>query len=497
MDKLLIANRGEIACRIIRTAKGMGIKTVAVYSEVDRDAPHVLAADEALLIGSAPSAESYLNSNKIISVATKVGADAIHPGYGFLSENAEFAQQVVEAGLIFVGPSPSSIRTMGSKLAAKEAVSTYQIPLVPGSEGAISDVDVAQNFAHSIGFPVLIKASAGGGGKGMRIVHDQNQFAEQLERAQGEATSAFGNGAVFIEKYIAEPKHIEIQILADQHGHIIHLFERDCSIQRRHQKVIEEAPGSTIDADLRQRMGDAAIKVAKACNYVGAGTVEFLLDRDGHFYFLEMNTRLQVEHPVTEMITGLDLVAEQINIARGMPLSLAQEDLEINGHAIELRVYAEDPDADFTPSIGKLSSYQIPVAAGIRVDNGYRQGMDVPIYYDPLLAKLIAYGRTRDEAIMKMLSAIEHFHIQGIKSTLSFGKFALNHHAFRSGAFTTHFIDKYFSTEITSTKNLQEMALAAKVALKIYLNERARIYAPLNGDAGWMHNRQSHKNHSP
>ena len=354
MKKILIANRGEIALRVMRTARKMGIKTVAVYSEIDRNAPHVRFADEAVCLGPAPSNQSYLLGAKIIEFAKNLGVDGIHPGYGFLSENADFAEQVERNGLIFIGPGIEAIKVMGNKLAAKDAVKAYNIPMVPGGEDAVTDVQKAISLAETIGFPVLIKAAAGGGGKGMRVVEKADEVKEQMERAISEATSAFGDGSVFIEKYVAGPRHIEIQILGDTHGNIVYLFERECSIQRRHQKVIEEAPSSVLTPEIRKAMGECAVNVGKACDYVGAGTVEFLLDENKNFYFLEMNTRLQVEHPVTEMITGLDLVKEQIKVARGEKLAFKQEDLKITGHSVEVRVYAEDPTNNFLPDIGKL-----------------------------------------------------------------------------------------------------------------------------------------------
>jgi acetyl/propionyl-CoA carboxylase alpha subunit len=360
MEKILIANRGEIALRVMRSAREMGIKTVAVFSEADRNALHVRYADEAVCIGPAPSAQSYLLGEKIIDACLKTGAQGIHPGYGFLSENAAFARQVKAAGLILIGPSPEAMEIMGNKLSAKAAALTYNIPMVPGTEEAVTDISVAQNRAIEIGFPILIKAAAGGGGKGMRIVEKASDFIEQMDLAVSEATSAFGDGSVFIERYVSSPRHIEIQVLGDNYGTIVHLFERDCSVQRRHQKVIEEAPSSVLSEELRQKMGESAVNAARSCNYTGAGTVEFILDENLDFFFLEMNTRLQVEHPVTEMITGIDLVKEQIRVARGEPLSFTQADLKIKGHAIELRVYAEDPANNFLPDIGNLQTYITP-----------------------------------------------------------------------------------------------------------------------------------------
>lgn len=447
INKILVANRGEIALRVMRSAKEMGIKTVAVYSEADRNALHVRFADEAVCVGGPKSSESYLRGDVIIDVCKQLHVDAIHPGYGFLSENAGFAKAVQEAGLIFIGPSPEAIELMGSKLAAKAAVAKYNIPMVPGTEHAITDIEEAKQIAQQVGFPILIKASAGGGGKGMRVVESIDMFEEQMHLAVSEAISAFGDGSVFIEKYIGSPRHIEIQVLGDTHGNIVHLFERECSIQRRHQKVIEEAPSAVLTPELREEMGRCAVNVAKACDYVGAGTVEFLLDENLNFYFLEMNTRLQVEHPVTEQITGLDLVKEQVLIAEGNPLQFKQEDLQINGHALELRVYAEDPANNFLPDIGKLETYKRPQGLGVRVDDGFEQGMDIPIYYDPMIAKLVTYGKDRQDAIEKMIRAIDEYQITGIETTLPFGKFVLQHEAFVSGNFDTKFIERYFTPE--------------------------------------------------
>ena len=475
MKKILVANRGEIAIRVMKTAKKMGIKTVAIFSDADKNAPHTKIADEAVYIGESPSNKSYLLGSKIIEVAKKLNVDAIHPGYGFLSENSKFAEEVEKNGIIFIGPKPTSIATMGNKLAAKEAVKKYNIPMVPGEDKAIESHEKAVIIAKKIGFPILIKAADGGGGKGMRIVYKESELLEQLKRAISEATSSFGNGAVFIEKYIESPRHIEIQILADSFGNVVHLFERECSIQRRHQKVIEEAPSTILTPKLRKKMGEDAIKVAKSCDYLGAGTVEFLVDKNLNYYFLEMNTRLQVEHPVTEFISGIDLVEEQIKIAQGKPISFLQNDLKIKGHALELRVYAEDSFQNFIPSIGTLKKYKLPVGKGIRVDNGFEEGTEVPIFYDPMLAKLITYGKTRNEAIELMLTAIKNYQISGIKTTLPFGKFVFEHVAFISGNFDTHFIKKYY-TEDTIQKIIDEEAtVAAITALKLYLNEKNKL----------------------
>jgi len=479
MKKILVANRGEIAIRVMKTAQKMGIKTVAVYSTADRNAPHVKFADEAVWIGESPSNQSYLVGSKIIEVAKQLGVDAIHPGYGFLSENAAFAEEAIANGITFIGPESKAIHMMGSKLAAKEAVKAYDIPMVPGIDEAITDVEKAKKISKEIGFPILIKASAGGGGKGMRVVEKEEDLESQMTRAISEATSAFGDGSVFIEKYVASPRHIEIQVMADSHGNILYLFERECSIQRRHQKVVEEAPSSVLTPELRKQMGEAAVKVAKACDYLGAGTVEFLLDENLNFYFLEMNTRLQVEHPVTEMITGLDLVEMQIRVARGEALTVKQEDLQIKGHAMELRVYAEDPLNDFLPSVGNLEVYTLPEGEGIRVDNGFEQGMDVPIYYDPMLAKLITYGKTREESIQLMINAIESYQVEGVSTTLPFGKFVMEHEAFRSGKFDTHFVKKYYDSEHLKAQQEKEAEVAAMIALKQYLKDQNTLRLPI------------------
>tara|TARA_R110000868_G_scaffold85301_4_gene239976 strand:+ start:26774 stop:28234 length:1461 start_codon:yes stop_codon:yes gene_type:complete len=478
MKKILVANRGEIAIRVMKTAQKMGIKTVAVYSTVDRNAPHVKFADEAVWIGESPSNQSYLLGDKIIEVAKSLGVDAIHPGYGFLSENAEFAEKAEKNNIIFIGPKSKAIHIMGNKLAAKEAVKVYNIPMVPGLDEAITDIEKAKEVASKIGFPILIKAAAGGGGKGMRVVENAEEFESQMKRAISEAINAFGDGSVFIEKYVASPRHIEIQIMADSYGNILYLFERECSIQRRHQKVVEEAPSSVLTPELRKEMGEAAVMVAKSCDYLGAGTVEFLLDENNNFYFLEMNTRLQVEHPVTELITGTDLVEMQIKVARGEALTIKQEDLVIKGHALELRVYAEDPMNDFLPSVGHLDVYQLPVGEGIRVDNGFEQGMDIPIYYDPMLAKLITYGETREEAIQLMIKAIDGYLVEGVQTTLPFGKFVCEHEAFRSGNFDTHFVKKYYSADMLKNQLAQEAEIAAMIALKQYFEDQKIVRLP-------------------
>lgn len=494
ISKILIANRGEIALRIMRSAKEMGIKTVAVFSEADREALHVRYADEAICIGPAPSNQSYLVVSKIIEACKVTGAEAIHPGYGFLSENAGFAREVKEAGLILVGPTPEAMEIMGNKLSAKAAALKYNIPMVPGTEEAITDIEEAKLRAVEVGFPILIKAAAGGGGKGMRIVEKVGDFEEQMHLAVSEATSAFGDGSVFIERYVTSPRHIEIQVLGDTHGNIVHLFERECSIQRRHQKVIEEAPSSVLTPEIRAKMGKCAVDVARSVNYIGAGTVEFILDENLDFFFLEMNTRLQVEHPVTEMITGLDLVKEQIKIARGEALSYQQEDLKISGHAMELRVYAEDPLNNFLPDIGTLNTYKTPKGNGVRVDDGFEEGMEIPIYYDPMIAKLITFGANREEAIKRMVRAIEEYDITGIQTTLGFGKFVMQHKAFTSGKFDTHFVAKYFNADSLKNNDEEEAMLAAFTAVLLLQNEKtpASDAVQLESTSNWTKNRKSY-----
>ncbi len=464
MKKILVANRGEIALRVMKSAREMGIKTVAVYSEADRESLHVKYADEAVCIGPPASSESYLLGSKIIEVCKQLNVDGIHPGYGFLSENAEFADLVEKNNITFIGPKSESMRMMGNKLAAKAAVKNYDIPMVPGTEDAIEDLEEAEKIAVEIGFPILIKAAAGGGGKGMRVVEKASEIKEQLGLAMGEAKSAFGDGSVFIEKYIGSPRHIEIQVLADKHGNIVHLFERECSIQRRYQKVIEEAPSAVLTEAMRHKMGECAKDVARACNYVGVGTVEFLLDGPETFYFLEMNTRLQVEHPVTEMITGLDLVKEQIKVARGEKLIFNQEDLKINGHAVEVRVYAEDASNNFAADIGTLEKYKRPFGPGVRVDDGFEQGMQIPIYYDPMISKLITHAEDRQTSIDKMKEAIRNYEIVGVQTTMDFATFVMDHPAFISGDFDTHFVSKHFDPKFLVQNLEDEKEIAAMIA---------------------------------
>ncbi len=468
ISKILVANRGEIALRVMRSAKEMGISTVAVYSEADRNAPFVRFADEAVCIGPAPSRESYLVIDKVIQVCKDLKVDAVHPGYGFLSENAAFARRMEKENLILIGPPASAMEVMGDKLAAKEAVKGFGVPLVPGTEGAVADLEEAMKVARTITFPILVKAAAGGGGKGMRVVNEESELKEGLERAISEAQNAFGDGSVFIEKYVAGPRHVEMQIMADMHGNVLYLFERECSIQRRHQKVVEEAPSPVLTPQLRKAMGEAAVNVARACNYVGAGTVEFLLDEQRNFYFMEMNTRLQVEHPITEMITGLDLVKLQVQIARGEKLPMTQDELVINGHAIEVRVYAEDPANGFLPDIGTLNTYRPPQGQGVRVDDGFEEGMTIPIHYDPMIAKLITHGATREEAIQRMERAIDDYMISGVETTLAFCRLVMGHHTFRSGQYDTHFVRDHFDPADLAGSDAEELATAVLVASHLH-----------------------------
>jgi acetyl-CoA carboxylase biotin carboxylase subunit len=490
MKKILIANRGEIALRIMRTGKEMGIATVAIYSEADAEASFVKFADESVCVGPPPSSQSYLRGDFIIEKALELGVEGIHPGYGFLSENGEFAQRVTDAGIKFIGPLPKSMAMMGDKLAAKAAVKNYNIPMVPGTEEAIQDPSEVTEIAKEIGFPILIKAAAGGGGKGMRIVYIESELEEQIKLATNEASSAFGDGSVFIEKYVESPRHIEIQVLSDEHGNIVYLFDRDCSIQRRHQKVVEEAPSAVLTPELRKEMGECACEVARACDYWGAGTVEFLYD-NGKYYFLEMNTRLQVEHPVSELICDLDLVEEQIKVARGEKLSFTQDDLSIHGHAIEVRVYAEDPENNFLPDIGTLSTYRLPKGEGIRVDDSMEEGKTIPIYYDPMISKLIVWAPTRDEAIEKMINAIDDYEINGVETTLSFCRYAINHEAFRLGNFDTHFVNKHFDPKNFRYTKPEEEELAAIIGAQLTARAKGRLTVGATKEApsSWVLNR--------
>jgi acetyl-CoA carboxylase biotin carboxylase subunit len=442
--KILIANRGEIAVRVIRACRDMGILTVAVYSEADRGALHARLADEAYPIGPSPSRESYLSIEKVLNAARRSQAEAIHPGYGFLSENAAFAQACIDAGFVFIGPSPKSIALMGSKVESRKAAARFGVPMVPGTIEPVRDPDEARRIATSLGFPVMLKASAGGGGKGMRLVGSEAEVVSALDLTRAEARAAFGDDAVYLEKFVERPRHVEIQVLADSHGNAVYLGERECTIQRRHQKVIEECPSPIMDDDLRQRMGEAALKVVRAAEYFNAGTVEFLVDVNRQFYFLEMNTRLQVEHPVTEMVTGIDLVKEQIGIAAGEQIRFHQQDISMNGVAIECRIYAEDPENNFFPSPGRIRLLRTPAGPGIRDDSGVFEGWTVPIDYDPLISKLIAWAPSRSEAIQRMQRALKEYHVEGIQTNLSFFREILNHPEFRNGEFDTGFIERWF-----------------------------------------------------
>lgn len=440
--KILVANRGEIALRIIRACKELGIKTVAVYSTADKDSLHVNVADEAVCIGAAPANQSYLNISNIIAAAQTTGAEAIHPGYGFLAENAGFAALCQANKIKFIGPGAEVIEMMGDKVRAREIVKKAGLPVVPGSDGAVKSYEEAVEIAKLVGYPVMIKAAAGGGGKGMRLAHNEASLKEALDMARMEAGSAFGNDEIYIEKYVEEPRHIEVQILGDEFGNVIHLGERDCSIQRRNQKLLEEAPSTFLDDDLRKQMGEVAVNAAKAVNYVSAGTIEFLVDKYKNFYFIEMNTRVQVEHPVTEMVTGIDIVKEQIKIAAGQPLEIKQEDVVINGWAIECRINAEDPDNEFCPSPGKIEKYIIPGGPGVRVDSCVYQGYVIPPYYDSMVAKLIVWGKDREEAISRMKRALNEFKIENIKTTIPFHLKVLDNAFYKRGEVYTNFIQR-------------------------------------------------------
>jgi len=463
--KILIANRGEIAVRVIRACREMGISAVAVYSDVDRAALHVRKADEAYHIGPPPAAESYLNIGKILDAAKKSGADAIHPGYGFLSENAKFADACADAGVKFIGPTAASMEMMGSKTRARQEMEKAGVPFVPGTSRGLESPEEAEQVAKKIGYPVMLKAAAGGGGKGMRLVHSPDDLRSALEGAQSEAQRSFGDGEVYIEKAIVNPRHIEVQVLADEHGNTVYLGERECSIQRRHQKVLEEAPSPIVDADMRRRMGEVAVRVAQAAGYTNAGTVEFLVDQQKNFYFLEMNTRLQVEHPVTELITGLDLVHLQIRIAAGEKLPFTQEDVRIRGHAIECRIYAEDPDNQFFPSPGKITLLLAPSGPGIRRDSGMYEGWNVPIDYDPLLAKLIGYGTDRPQAISRLVRALNEYFVGGIKTNISLFRRILRDHEFQEGKLDTGYLDRLLERgaklELSDSEGVEVAAIAA------------------------------------
>jgi 3-methylcrotonyl-CoA carboxylase alpha subunit len=501
-DTILIANRGEIACRIIRTAKRLGLRTVAVYSDADAAALHVSMADEAHRIGPPAARESYLQIDAILAAAKASGTQAIHPGYGFLSENAEFAAACDKAGIVFIGPPIAAIQAMGSKSAAKKIMEEAQVPLVPGYHGSNQDPDFLAQQAGAIGFPVLIKASAGGGGKGMRAVWQQADFADALAGAKREAKSAFGDDRVLLERYLTKPRHVEIQVFADSHGNAVHLFERDCSIQRRHQKVLEEAPAPGMLPALREKMGKAAVAAAQAIGYVGAGTVEFLLDEDGSFYFMEMNTRLQVEHPVTEMITGQDLVEWQLRVAGGEPLPLGQKDLVIGGHAIEARIYAEDPRRDFLPSIGRLSHLRTPAEnAHVRIDTGVREGDEVSIHYDPMVAKLIVWDTDRAGALRRLKSALAEYQVVGVTTNIGFLSQVAAHSAFAAGDFDTGFIERHRAALFPESAPASDRVLAL-ACLDVLLRRTAEAegsarssadpFSPWHSTSGWRLNCDNH-----
>lgn len=476
--KILIANRGEIACRVIRACRDMGIKTVAVYSEADKNALHVRMSDEAYHIGNPPSAESYLRSEKILEVAKKSGAEAIHPGYGFLSENANFVRKATEAGIVFIGPPPEAMEGMGGKISARIIAINADVPVVPGTTEPLKNYEDALETSRKIGFPVMLKASAGGGGKGMRLVFEESELKSALETAQSEALAGFGDDSVYIEKAVVRPRHIEIQIFSDKHGNHVYLGERECSIQRRHQKVIEECPSPINDAELRRKMGECAVKVAKAVNYVGAGTVEFLVsDLDKSFYFLEMNTRLQVEHPVTELVTGIDLVREQIRVAWGEKLSFTQEDVQLHGHAIECRVYAEDPENNFLPSPGKITRLRVPSGNGVRDDSGIYDGSEISIYYDPMISKFCVYGRTREEALGRMRRALQEYEVGGIKTTLPFFREIIEDEEFIEGKLDTGFIPRWQQRreKKESSELEKDLAIIAAVLSKSENNQQSAV----------------------
>jgi acetyl-CoA carboxylase, biotin carboxylase subunit len=474
-NKVLIANRGEIAVRIIRACRELGMETVAVFSEADRNALHVRYADEAYLLGPAPSRESYLRADKILDIAKKSGANAIHPGYGFLAEREDFASKCAEMGITFIGPKPSSIAAMGDKAEARATVIKAGVPVVPGTEdvGNMTNDDLLR-IAPTIGFPLLIKATAGGGGKGMREVKSLEEMPALLASARREAESAFGDGNVYLEKLVEGARHIEFQIMADSFGNVIHLGERECSIQRRHQKLLEEAPSPFLDEELRKKMGDVAVRAAKSVDYVNAGTIEFLVDKDRNFYFLEMNTRLQVEHPITEMVTGIDIVAEQLRVARGRQLSYTQEQIQINGHAIECRINAEDPFNNFIPSTGRITHSLIPTGPGVRVDTGVYPGFEITPFYDPMIAKLIVWGETRAQAILRMRRALEEYRIVGVRTNIPFHQTLMDSHRFMGGQFDTRFVEERFSMDDALEPNEANSEIAAILATLVTHNENER-----------------------
>ena len=483
--KILVANRGEIAVRVIRACREMGYPTVAVYSEADRAALHAIMADEAVLIGPAPSSQSYLRVDRLLEAASKTGATAVHPGYGFLAENADFAQACIDAGLTFIGPSPDSIGAMGSKLESRRRMKEAGVPIVPGLEGAAASWEDVAAFGRAAGYPIMLKASAGGGGKGMRQVESEKELSAAFERVRSEAKSFFGDDAVYAEKVVEQPRHIEVQVLGDQHGNLIHLGERECTLQRRHQKVVEECPSPVVDEALRERIGEAALKVARAVGYYSAGTVEFLMGADSQFYFLEMNTRLQVEHPVTEEVYGVDLVREQIRVAAGETLTMTQQEVHPRRHAIECRIYAEDPYRNFAPSPGRIEFLAVPQGPGVRNDNGVYEGYEVPLHYDPMLSKLVASARTREQAIDRMLRALREYRIEGIETSIPFYSALLSDSDFREGKFDTGFIESFLArTEIGHlSEELSEASIISAAILALEETQKATI--PVEGGVEW------------
>jgi acetyl-CoA carboxylase biotin carboxylase subunit len=482
--KVLIANRGEIAVRVIRACRELGYPTVAVYSEPDRAALHVLLADQAMPVGPAPSRESYLRIDRILDAAKKTGAEAIHPGYGFLAENASFARACRDAGITFIGPSPESIEAMGSKTESRQRMQAAGVPVVPGLTEAVASADEIVDFARGAGYPIMIKASAGGGGKGMRLVEKEADLRGAYERVTSEAQSFFGDGSVYAEKFVASPRHIEVQIVGDQHGNIVHVGERECTLQRRHQKVVEECPSPVVDGELRARLGAMAVKAAAAVGYYSAGTIECLMGPDKQFYFLEMNTRLQVEHPVTEMVWGIDLVKEQLRVARGETLSVKQEELKPSGHAIECRIYAEDPSRKFAPSPGMIRYLNLPQGPGVRNENGVYTGYTVPVFYDPMLSKLVAHAATRPEAIERMRRALVEYRVDGIETTIPFFRFIMEHPDFRAAKFDTGFIDRVLPELSLEDKNGDVDAAIAAAAIMAY-EESQQIRLPDEGESAW------------
>ncbi len=485
--KVLIANRGEIAVRVIRACRELGYPTVAVYSEPDRSALHVLFADQAMPIGPAPSSESYLRIDRILDAAKKCGAEAIHPGYGFLAENAKFARACRDAGILFIGPSPESIDAMGSKTESRRRMLAAGVPVVPGLTEAVKSFDEILDFARTSGFPIMIKASAGGGGKGMRMIEREEDLRGAFERVTSEAQSLFGDASVYAEKFVANPRHIEVQILGDQHGNLIHFGERECTLQRRHQKVVEECPSPVVDEELRARLGAMAVKAAAAVNYYSAGTIECLMGPDREFYFLEMNTRLQVEHPVTEMVWGVDLVKEQLRIAQGGKLTMRQEELRPKGHAIECRIYAEDPSKRFAPSPGLIRYMNLPQGPGVRNENGVYSGYTVPVYYDPMLSKLVAHAETREAAIARMKRALAEYRVEGIQTTIPFFSFLMDHDDFRAARFDTGFIDRLLpELDLEHRKDGESQMDAAIAAAAIFAFEETQsVRLPEERDSAW------------